>query len=226
MSNFSKTKKTIFSMYNILRVIAVFLISISLYAQDSQKAKNLLDQVSARIKGYQNIVIDFKYSVSNPSENMNQESKGNVALKGNLYVLNFMGVTRIFDGKKVYNIVPEDEEISISSQDSKSDDLTPAKMFTFFNSGYKYSWEILQNVKGRKIQYIKLNPLNGKDRTKEVLIGIDVQTKHIYNLINTERDGTRTIFTINSFKTNQPLSKNHFTFTESKYPNYYINRLD
>ncbi|MEQ3662861.1 MAG: outer membrane lipoprotein carrier protein LolA, partial [Flavobacterium sp.] len=27
-------------------------------------------------------------------------------------------------------------------------------------------------------------------------------------------------------KTNQPLSKNHFTFTQSKYPNYYINRLD
>ncbi|HEU4496030.1 MAG TPA: outer membrane lipoprotein carrier protein LolA, partial [Flavobacterium sp.] len=28
------------------------------------------------------------------------------------------------------------------------------------------------------------------------------------------------------FKTNQPLSKNQFTFAESKYPNYYINKLD
>jgi outer membrane lipoprotein-sorting protein len=212
-------------MYNILRVIAVFLLSISMHAQDSQKAKNLLDQVSGRIKSYQNIVIDFRYSVSNPKENVNQESKGNVAFKGNMYVLNIMGVTRIFDGKKVYNIVPEDEEITISTHD-KSDGLTPSKMLTFFNSGYKYSWDILQNIKGRKIQYIKLNPLNAKDHTKEVLIGIDVQTKHIYNFIKTEKDGTRITITINSFKTNQPLSKNHFTFTESKYPNYYINRLD
>jgi outer membrane lipoprotein-sorting protein len=196
-----------------------------MHAQDSQKAKNLLDQVSGRIKSYQNIVIDFRYSVSNPKENVNQESKGNVAFKGNMYVLNIMGVTRIFDGKKVYNIVPEDEEITISTHD-KSDGLTPSKMLTFFNSGYKYSWDILQNIKGRKIQYIKLNPLNAKDHTKEVLIGIDVQTKHIYNFIKTEKDGTRITITINSFKTNQPLSKNHFTFTESKYPNYYINRLD
>lgn len=219
-------KKTIFRMQNFLRVLAVFLVSISLQAQDSQKAKNLLDQVTGRIKSYQNIVIDFKYSVSNPKENLNQESKGNVALKGDLYVLNFMGVTRIFDGKKLYSIIPEDEEITISSHDEKADALTPSKMLTFFNSGYKYSWDILQNVRGRKIQYVKLNPFSAKDKTRQVLIGIDVQTKHIYNLIKTEKDGTVITFTINSFKTNQPLSKNHFTFTESKYPNYYINRLD
>lgn len=213
-------------MQRIIRVLAIFLISISLHAQNSQKAKALLDDVSSRIKGYNNIVMEFKYSVSNPSENINQESKGNVSLCGNKYVLNFMGFTRIFDGKKVYSIVPEDEEISISTYDSAKDDLTPSKMLTFFNSGYKYAWDIPQNIRGRKIQYIKLNPLNAKDKVKQVLIGIDVQTKHIYNLIQTDRDGTKTIYTINSFKTNQPLSKNHFTFTESKYPNYYINRLD
>ena len=196
-------------------------------AQDSQKAKNMLDQVTVKVKSYQNISIEFKYSLSNPKKNLNQESKGTVVLKGNQYVLNFMGITRIFDGKKVYNIVPEDEEITISKHDDqKSDDLTPSKMLTFFNSGYKYSWDILQNIKGRKIQYVKLTPLDAKDEAKEILIGIDQQTKHIYNYIMTGKDGSKTTITINSFKTNQPLSKNHFTFTESKYPNYYINRLD
>ena len=209
-----------------LVVLLLFSAGFSAQAQNSQKAKSLLDQVTAKVKSYENIAIDFKYSVSNPKENLNQESKGTVVLKGNNYVLNFMGITRIFDGKKVYNIVPEDEEITISKYDGQKDEMTPAKMLTFFNSGYKYTWDILQNVKGRKIQYIKLNPLDAKDKTKEVLLGIDVQTKHIYNVIQTEKDGTKMVITINSFKTNQPLSKNHFTFTESKYPNYYINRLD
>jgi len=219
----------IFNMQRITRVLALILllIAIPVSAQSPEKAKALLDQVSAKIKGYQNIAIDFKYSVSNPKENLNQESKGTVVQKGNKYVLNFMGMTRIFDGKKIYNIVPEDEEITISkSDDEKADELTPSKMLTFFNSGYKYSWDILQNVKGRKIQYVKLVPINPKDPVKDVLIGIDTQTKHIYNFMRTDKDGTRMIITINSFKTNQPLSKNHFTFTESKYPNYYINRLD
>ncbi|MGV7105708.1 LolA family protein [Flavobacterium sp. U410] len=215
-------------MTKFLKVTLLFLLSLStLQAQNSQKAKALLDEVSAKIKTYENITIDFKYSLNNSKENINQESKGNVALKGNLYVLNFMGVTKIFDGKKVYTIVPEDEEITISKYDENDKDaVTPNKMLTFFNSGFKYAWDITQNIKGRQIQYIKLTPISSKDQRKEILIGIDTQTKNIYNLIETGKNGTRTTLTVNSFKTNQPLSKNHFTFTESKYPNYYINRLD
>lgn len=208
-------------------VLALFIGIFSTQAQDAQKAKSLLDEVSAKIKSYENITIEFKYALNNSKENINQESKGNVTLKGNLYHLNFMGVTKIFDGKKVYTIVPEDEEISISKfDDSDKDAVTPNKMLTFFNSGFKYSWDIVQNVKGRKIQYVKLVPISSKDQRKEVLIGIDVQTKHIYNLIEIGKNGTRTTLTVNSFKTDQPLSKNHFTFTESKFSSYYINRLD
>ena len=214
-------------MNNFFKVFFLFVFGFSMQAQNATKAKTLLDEVSAQIKSYDNIVIDFKYSLNNHKENINQESKGNVALKGNLYNLNFMGVTKIFDGKKVYTIVPEDEEITISKFDDNDDNaVTPSKMLTFFQSGYKYSWDILQNVKGRKIQYVKLIPISSKDQRKEILIGIDVQTKNIYNLIETGKNGTRTTLTVNSFKTNQPLSKNHFTFTQSKYPNYYINRLD
>ena len=209
-----------------LLIVSLLLFSFSIQAQD-KKAKDLLDQVTAKVKSYNNIAIDFKYSLNNSKENINQDSKGNVTMKGNQYVLNFMGVTKIFDGKKTYTIVPEDEEITISTVNEKDDNaITPSKMLTFFNTGYKYNMDILQNVKGRKIQYIKLVPLNSRDQRKEVLLGIDVQTKHIYNLIEVGKKGTKTTLTVNSFKTNQPLSKNQFTFAGSKYPNYYINKLD
>ena len=207
-------------------ITALLFFSFFAQAQD-KKAKELLDQVTAKVKSYNSIIIDFKYSLNNAKENINQDSKGNVIMKGNQYVLNFMGVTKIFDGSKTYTIVPEDEEITISKVNEKDDNaITPSKMLTFFNTGYRYSMDILQDVKGRKIQYIKLVPTSGKDQRKEVLLGIDVQTKHIYNLIETGKKGTKTTLTVNSFKTNQPLSKNQFTFTQSKYPNYYINKLD
>lgn len=213
-------------MKHFIQFAFLLIFSFSIQAQD-KKAKALLDEVTAKVKSYDNIVIDFKYSLNNSKENINQESKGNVTLKGNQYVLNFMGITKMFDGKKVYTIVPEDEEISISNVDEKDENaITPSKMLTFFNSGYKYSWDILQNVKGRKIQYIKLIPNNAKDQRKEILLGIDIQTKHIYNLIETGKNGTKTTIVVNSFKTNQPLSKNQFTFVQSKYPKYYINKLD
>lgn len=213
-------------MKTIFQFIVIVFLSISIQAQD-KKAKDLLDDVTAKVKSYDNIVIDFKYTLNNSKENINQDSKGNVTLKGNMYVLNFMGVTKIFDGKKNYTINPEDEEISISKFNDKDENsITPSKMLTFFNSGYKYAWDILQNIKGRKIQYIKLTPTNSKDQRKEVLLGIDIQTKNIYNLIEVGKNSTKTTLTVNSFKTDQPLSKNQFIFVESKYPKYYINKLD
>ncbi len=214
-------------MKRILSVVFLLFIGLSTQAQDAKKAKELLDEVSVKVKSYTNIVIDFKYAINNPAERINQESNGNVALQGNLYHLNFMGISKIFDGKKVYTIVPEDEEITVENFDASDDKaITPNKMLTFFNSGYKFAWDIPQNVKGRKIQYIKLTPNSAKDSRKEILVGIDTQTKHIYNVIEVGKNGSKTTLTVNSFKTNQPLSKNHFTFTKSKYPNYYINKLD
>lgn len=227
-SQHSKQKKVNLNpmpmLSKILSLSLLFFFSFSVQAQD-EKAKDLLDQVTTKVKSYDNIVIDFKYALSNTKNNVNQESKGNVTLKDNQYVLNLMGVTKIFDGKKVYTINPEDEEVSISAYDENDENaITPSKMLTFFNSGYKYYWDILQDVKGRKIQYIKLIPNSGKDSRKEVLLGIDVQTKNIYTLIEVGKNGTKTSIVVNSFKTNQPLSKNEFTFVESKYPNYTINK--
>ncbi|WP_246297001.1 LolA family protein [Flavobacterium inviolabile] len=214
-------------MRTFFQFITLLLFGLTLQAQEAKKAKDLLDEVYTKAKSYDNIVIDFRFTLQNTKQNQDQDSKGNVTLKGNLFVLNFMGVTKMFDGKKNYTIIPEDEEITVSKYDENDENsITPSKILTFFNSGYKYAWDKLLNIRGRKIQYIKLTPLSAKDKTKEIYLGIDTQTKHIYNKIEIAKDGTKTTLTVNSFKTNQPISKNHFTFTESKYPNYYINKLD
>ena len=132
-------KQIIFTLFILLTIFHA-------HAQDA-KAKALLNTVTAKVKSYNNIVIDFKYNLSNAKENINQDSKGNVTMKGNQYVLNFMGITKIFDGKKTYTIVPEDEEVSISSFNEKDDNaITPSKLFSFYNTGYRYYMDIVQNA--------------------------------------------------------------------------------
>ena len=214
------------AMKTIVGALLVFFISFSGQAQD-KKAKELLDKVAAKVKSYDNITIDFKYSLSNVKENINQNSKGLVVMKGNQYVLNFMGITKIFDGKKNYTIVPEDEEVTVSSVNENDDSaITPSKMLTFFNKGYVCTMDIVQNVAGKRIQYIKLVSTNAKDQRKEILVGINSKTNTIYSIIETGKKGTKTTLIVNSFKTNKVLPKNQFAFVASKYPNYYINKLD
>lgn len=203
------------------------LFSITLSAQNDAKAKALLDEVYTKVNGYENIYVDFKYVLENTKENIKQETKGNVTLQKNKYLFNYLGATKMFDGKKTYTVVPENEEVIIET--SNGDDegtITPSKMLTFYKQGYKYKWDIAQNVKGRQIQYVELIPISSNSDIKQILLGIDVQTKHIYNLIETGKNGTKTTITVNSFKTNQPLSKSLFTFDEGKYKKegYYISK--
>ncbi len=200
----------------------------SIFAAQAQDAKKLLNEVSQKVRSYDNISIDFKYALVNEVEDVNQETRGDVALLGNKYRLNIMGTTQLYDGKKLHVIIPEDEEINISSQDENSENsITPSKMLTFYEKGFRYKWDITQDVKGRKIQYVKLIPIDAqKNEMKEILLGVDRQTKHIYKLIQTQQNGTRITITVQNFKTNQPLSETLFTFDASKYANYYINRID
>ncbi|MDO5104892.1 outer membrane lipoprotein carrier protein LolA [Capnocytophaga sp.] len=207
----------------IIITLSVFLVN----AQNSDKAKKLLDQVYNKMIGYENIYIDFKYNLDNPVERINQETKGNVTLAKDKYVLNYLGATKIYDGNKTYTIIPENEEVVIEATSNDEGAVTPSKMLTFYRKGYSYKWDIEQNVRGRKIQYIELKPQKNNNDVKQILLGIDVQTKHIYNLIEIGKNNTKTTITVNSFKTNQPISANLFKFDKEKYKKegYYISEL-
>ncbi|OIQ30516.1 MAG: hypothetical protein BM564_03330 [Bacteroidetes bacterium MedPE-SWsnd-G2] len=208
-------------------VALLFSVGLGSFAQENQDAQALLNDVSEKIKTYENISLEFKYTLKNESENINQETRGFVVIQGDNYHLNVLGITRIYDGKTLYTISPEDEEVTISSDNSDEEGtITPSKMLSFYKEGYTYKMDIKQNVQGRTIQYVKLTPIDSDSEIKQVLLGIDATTKNIYNLIEIGQNGTQTKLTVNSFKTNEPISKTLFTFDQAKYSDYFINKID
>jgi outer membrane lipoprotein-sorting protein len=213
-------------MKNKLLIIAILLGLYQVQAQNPQDAKALLDEVYNKVKAYDNIQVDFKYELNNTEADIHQETRGDVTLLGDKYLFNYLGSQQLYDGEKVYTVVPENEEVTIEDKSQEDNTITPSDMLTFYRDGHTYDWDILQNVQGRKIQYVKLTPMDSNSEIASILLGIDVETKHIYKLIETGKNGTKTTITVNSFKTNQPLSKTLFTLKEDKYKNqgYYIIR--
>ena len=207
-----------------LLLLTVVAISFSARAQDSQKAKALLDEVYNKVSSYDNIQIEFRYTLENTEANTKSETQGKASLAGDKYLVDLFGATQLFDGAKVYTIIPDNEEVTIENPSEGENTVTPSKMLTFYKEGHTYAWDILQNAQGRKIQFVKLVPIDTNTEIKTILLGIDAETKHIQKLIETGKNGTKTTITVNSFKTNQPLSKSLFTFDEAKYKSdgYYI----
>ena len=215
-------------MKKIVTLIMLVIATTFTFAQGAEKAKSILDDVSKKMNSYENLYVEFKYVLDNKKEDVHQETRGNATMKGDLYNVNFLGTNQLYDGKKVYTIIPEDEEVNIADADAEEDDtLTPSKFFSFYKNGFTYDWGEMKNMNGRKIQYVKLNPIDSNSAIASVLLGIDVNTKHIYNLIESGKNGTVTTLTVTKFKPNQSLSSKLFSFDEAKYKSkgYLINKL-
>ena len=193
-------------MKKLVIAITIVLISVNSFGQKSQEARSLLDQVSAKAKSYKSVYIEFNHKLDNKAADVHQETMGNVTLKGDLYHLNYMGTEQIYDGKKTYLIIHEDEEVIIQKPSKNNEEtITPSKMFSFYKTGFTFAMDALKTIKGVKIQFVKLVPIDSNSEIASVMVGIDAKSNHIYNIIETGKNNTVTTLEIRSFKTNQPV---------------------
>jgi outer membrane lipoprotein-sorting protein len=207
-------------------IFYLLLLSLStLSAQTTEDAKKLLDEVSQTMGSFTSMTFDFDYVLENRQENIKQETNGSLTVSGDRYKLLFLGMEQIFDGSKTYTIVPENEEITISSKEETEEiGINPSKLLNFYKKGYAFEWDIKQNVQGRMIQFVKLIPTEASTEVDYLLLGIDILKKTIYRLIEIGTNQTRTTLTISNFLSNVQLASNFFNFDASNYPSYYINQ--
>ena len=206
----------------IILFLSILLTTVT-FSQNSEEAKSLLDQVSTKMSAYENMYLGFSQTLTNEEAGINEGDeppiRGEINLKGELYNLNYLGNNFIYDGKKLYVINNEEKEISITDGDMTENDgfIYPSKLLTFYKEGYNLEMGLLKNIKGRKIQFVTLNPIDSTSDIVKVELGIDAKTNHIYKLIQTGSNGAKTTFTITNFKSNQDLSENFFKFDKQKY---------
>ena len=201
------------------------------YSQDNSDAELLLNKVSENIKNYENIYINYAYTLQNIEEDINQTNNGSFVTEDEKWRFEMLGVTRIFDGNKLYSISPDDEEVTISSQDPEDETtITPNKMLYFYEEGYYFEMDETRFVGDsqfrKKIQYVKLIPQDSEAEIKYILLGIDTEFNQIYEVIETGKNETVTTISIVDFEFNLPLDSKLFVFDEEKYKDYYMNILD
>ncbi len=220
-----------YKIKNIIFLIIIIIKSNNLIiSQNAEEAELLLNKVSENIKSYDNIYINYTYTLSNLEEDINQTNKGSFVTEGDNWKFVMLGVTRIFDGEKLYTISPDDEEVTISTQNPDDEStITPNKMLYFYEKGYNFEMDIVQYVGRKKIQFVKLVPMDSDAEIKYILLGIDVEFNQIYKVIETGVNDTQTTIAIVDFEVNLPLEESLFVFDREKYfeeLNYYENIID
>jgi hypothetical protein len=209
-----------------LLFLSLFITTVS-FSQTDEEAKSLLDEVSTKMGSYKNMYIGFSQTLSNKDAGIREGDeppiRGEINLQGEKYSLNYLGNQFIYDGKKLHIINHDEKEVSITDSDLGGDDgfIYPSKLLTFYKEGYTLQMGKQQNIKGRNIQFVTLNPIDSNSEIVKVELAIDVKTKHIYKLIQTGANASKTTFTITEFKKNEDLSesflylRNYFCYNEN-----------
>ena len=211
-----------------LLFIGLFISLNTIGQNTSSEAKKLLDEVSTKMGAYNNMIIGFNSSLVNREAGITNDPpiRGEITLSGEKYNLDYLGNNFLFDGKKLVVINQEEKEVNVTNGDLDEEDgfIYPSKLLTFYKEGYNFSMGKLKNSNGRKIQFVDLIPIDSNSDIVKVQLGVDAKTKHIYKLVQIGSNGAETTFTITKFKSNQPISKNLFSFDKEKYlkQGYYI----
>lgn len=120
------------------KLILLLFLSIQLAnAQSDNDIMILLDSVSNKTDSYDGIKIKFDYNLINSDENIFESSIGDIIIKDDQYIFNFLEIQQISDGENVWTILIDDKEVQISEIEFDDENaMTPSNLLKLYEKGF------------------------------------------------------------------------------------------
>jgi len=206
-------------MTKYISLLIITILSLNLSAQEN-KAKTILDQVSAINKEYSSIKAEFTFNMDNAEEDVHESSDGNIILKGNKYRLHLMDVYTYFDGKTIYQHLVDAEEVNIQEPDEEDEEagLNPTQIFTLYETGFKFSYIEEQTTSAGTFHVIDLFPLDEERPFSRIRLHIDTKSLEMKSLVSIGKDGNNITIKIKTFEPNIDFKDSDFVFDQAANP--------
>ena len=217
-------KQTVFLVLN--------LISLNYFAQEiDAKAKTILDELSKVTKTHKTVTADF--NIVNYNKDKKQTEKPQVCkvqVKGSKFRLEIPGNIIVCDGKTIWNHNKDAGEVTIKTFDASNDEqLSPTKIFTIYETGYKYKFDKEEKVGAANCNVIDLYPSVKPEKKKfhTLKLYIDKTKKQVVLLKELMKDGSTQVIEIKTFKPNLEIADAAFVFdTKNFKPDQIIDERD
>ena len=188
--------------------------STTLFAQD-QVAKDVLDRLSATTKSYKNMTVGFDFIFENKNQNINEKQKGILVLQEEMFRLEMDEQIIINDGESQWIYLADMNEVQIMEHDPEEQMMSPNKLFTIYEEGYKYIYVGAEAEKGKRLQIIDLFPEESGAFMK-VTLAVDAAKNQLHKITMHDKNGGTYAYLVTSFKSNTAIAP--FIFKTVDYP--------
>lgn len=192
----------------------------SSYAQTDAKAKAILADASKKYRSYDVVKTDFTFILDNPQAKIKETQQGTLTVKAknNKYRVTMTNQELISDGKSQWTYLKEDKEVQVTNADNNGDALNPAKIFTVYEKGFKYTYTGDSKIGGKVYQMIDLAPIDVTKSYFKIRLGIDKVAKQIGSVVIFDKSGSKYTYNVKKIVPNIKVPESTFAFDTKKYP--------
>ncbi|WP_321286037.1 outer membrane lipoprotein carrier protein LolA [uncultured Sunxiuqinia sp.] len=210
----------------------VILLTVALYwsigfAQQDQKAKNILKKVTETTQGYSTIQATFNYIMENKAEGIHEENNGQILLKGDQFHLSLdeLGMEIFNNGETVWTYMKDAGEVTIADADDEMNEMMdPSKLFTIYEEGFAYKFVEEKTVGGQEAYVIDLFPDDKEIEYTKIRIQIDKKRMLIMKAEMIGSEGNNYIVEVKNIETDVPATTADFKFDPLKHPD--VEKID
>jgi outer membrane lipoprotein-sorting protein len=202
-------------MKKLLLLFFTFCFLVSICQDQDPKAKLILDDLSKNTKTYKTILAEVAFTMYNKEKKAIEKPQiWKIQVKGQKFRLEIPGTSIVCDGVTLWNYNKDAKEVTIKTFDPLSDEQNPSKIFTMYETGYKYTYDTEKKVGLVNCSVINLFPAIKPEKKKfhTVKLSIDKIKKQMIQLIMLMKDGGTQVYDIKSLKTNSDLADKLFIF--------------
>ena len=202
-------------MKKLLLLFFTFCFLVSIGQDQDPKAKLILDDLSKNTKTYKTILAEVAFTMYNKEKKaIEKPQTWKIQVKGQKFRLEIPGTSIVCDGVTLWNYNKDAKEVTIKTFDPLSDEQNPSKIFTMYETGYKYTYDTEKKVGLVNCSVINLFPAIKPEKKKfhTVKLSIDKIKKQMIQLIMLMKDGGTQVYDIKSLKTNSDLADKLFVF--------------
>jgi outer membrane lipoprotein carrier protein len=205
-------------MKKLILLSLIALVSNATFAQYDPKALEILEAMAKKYKAVPAFEATFSYTLTNDVENINDEFKGKMTVKGDKYKLALPEQEVVNNGTTIWTYLPDAKEVNIDNFDPNSDDLNPSKFYDIYKKGFKYIYLEDKTEGGVMCEVVDLVPEKKDAQYYKVRMNIVKKDKSIQSWTMFDKSGNRYKYLITKFTPNFKVEDTFFTFDPKKYP--------
>ena len=161
------------------------------------------------------MTVGFDFIFENKSQNIKEVQQGTIVLQEESFRLEMQEQIIINDGESQWIYLADMNEVQIMEHDPEEEMMSPNKLFTIYEKGYKYTYVGAEAEKGKRLQVIDLFPEESGAFIK-ITLAVDAGKNQLHKIIMHDKNGGIYTYLVTSFKSNTSVPS--FTFNAADYP--------